>query len=76
MARNKKKLFPFTRYPLLFAHRGCSNAAPENTMAAFQKVLDYNIPGVELDVHICRTGELLVTHDFNLHRVTGFDSPI
>lgn len=75
--RNKKKeLFPFAERPLLFGHRGCSNAAPENTMAAFQKILDYGVPGVELDVHLCRTGELVVTHDFNLQRITGLDTAI
>jgi len=71
--RNKKP-FDFAQYPLLFGHRGCSKAAPENTLAAFQKVLDNNIPGVELDVHLCRSGELVVFHDLNLKRTTGLDA--
>ncbi len=71
--RNKRP-FIFAQYPLLFAHRGCSKAAPENTLAAFKKVLDNNIPGVELDVHLCKTGELVVFHDLNLKRTTGFDA--
>ncbi|MFO7848986.1 MAG: glycerophosphodiester phosphodiesterase family protein [Spirochaetia bacterium] len=74
MSKKNRALFPFAHRPLLFGHRGCSIAAPENTMPAFQRILDHQIPGVELDVHICKTGELVVTHDRNLQRVTGLDS--
>ena len=69
-----EKLFPFTQYPLLFGHRGCSRLAPENTLASFQKILDNNIPGVELDVQMCSTGEIIVLHDLNLKRTTGLDA--
>ena len=72
----KEKLFPFAGYPLLFGHRGCSAVAPENTIAAFQKILDHRIPGVELDIQIARTGELVVCHDSNLKRTTGKDALI
>ena len=71
--RNTKP-FTFAQYPLLFAHRGCSNAAPENTLASFKKVLDKKVPGVELDVQICKSGEIIVLHDLNLKRTTGFDA--
>ncbi len=56
---------------LLFAHRGCAQNAPENTMAAFSRVLTNGIPGVELDVQMCKTGELIVCHDFDLKRISG-----
>ncbi len=68
------KLFTFAQYPLLFAHRGCSIAAPENTMASFNKVREFGIPGVELDVQMCKSGEIVVVHDLNLKRTTGFDA--
>ena len=68
------KLFPFAQYPLLFGHRGCSKLAPENTLASFQQILDHNVPGVELDVQMCSTGEIIVLHDLNLKRTTGLDS--
>ena len=58
--------------PLLFGHRGYSSLAPENTLAAFRILLERQIPGAELDVHRCKSGELVVTHDDNLERVTGF----
>ncbi|MDA3938530.1 MAG: glycerophosphodiester phosphodiesterase family protein [Spirochaetia bacterium] len=71
--RNTKP-FDFAEYPLLFGHRGCSKAAPENTMASFQKILDNNIPGIELDVQLCSSGEIVVIHDLNLKRTTGMDA--
>jgi glycerophosphoryl diester phosphodiesterase len=45
-------------------------------MSAFQLLLDHGVPGVELDVHICKSGELVVTHDANLKRITGLDAMI
>lgn len=59
--------------PLLFAHRGGKTHAPENTLAAFRWVLDNHIPAIELDVHRCATGELVVIHDFNTKRISGKD---
>jgi len=66
-------IYPGEKEPYIFAHRGCSKAAPENTLAAFEEALNQKIPGVELDIHLCKSGELIVTHDDNLKRVTGFD---
>jgi glycerophosphoryl diester phosphodiesterase len=63
-----KTLLPDRAHPLLFAHRGCSSLAPENTMAAFRKARELGIPGLELDVHVCATGELVVAHDDNFLR--------
>jgi len=64
--------FARTDRPLLFGHRGYSLLAPENTMKAFDLCAERNIPGVELDVHLCKTGELVVIHDHNLRRLSGF----
>lgn len=66
-------IFRGEKAPLLFGHRGCPNLAPENNLSSFQKILDFNIPGVELDLQICRSGELVVYHDKNLKRTTGYD---
>lgn len=57
--------------PLIFGHRGLSDLAPENTLPAFQMCVDEGVPAVELDVHLCATGELVVVHDSNLKRVSG-----
>lgn len=68
-----KALLENIEYPLLFGHRGYSAIAPENTLVSFQMCVDRGIPGVELDVHLCKTGELVVVHDSNLRRVSGQD---
>lgn len=57
--------------PLLFAHRGASAAAPENTMPAFAKAIEQEADGIELDVHLSRDGELVVIHDETLDRTTN-----
>lgn len=69
----KPVIYPGAGRPLLFGHRGYSSIAPENTLYAFEEILNRKIPGVEFDVHLCSSGELVVTHDHNLKRVTGFD---
>lgn len=55
----------------IFAHRGASAYAPENTLEAFRMAADMKADGVELDVHICRSGELVVTHDETIERVSN-----
>ena len=57
--------------PLVIAHRGGSKWAPENTMAAFAKSLKARADGVELDIHRCKSGELVVIHDETLDRTTS-----
>lgn len=54
--------------PLLFAHRGASSIAPENTRASFQKALETGCRGIELDVHLTKDGQLAVIHDSTLSR--------
>ncbi len=49
--------------PLIFAHRGISTRAPENTRASFGLAIEAGIPGIELDVHLSADGELVVIHD-------------
>lgn len=60
--------------PLLFGHRGYSSLRAENTIASFQLCVEKQIPGVELDVQLCKTGELVVIHDANVLRVSGRDA--
>ncbi len=72
MKLSDKKIFPHASRPLLFAHRGVSSLAPENTLPAFQKVKDLKIPGVELDVHLTRDGQLVVIHDESIQRTGRF----
>ena len=68
---NRVPLWPDIPRPLIFGHRGYSSRAPENTMAAFREARRVGIPGIELDIHRCATGELVISHDRDLERVAG-----
>ena len=55
----------------IFAHRGASGYAPENTLEAFELAVRMGADGVELDVHMTKDGELVVAHDEALSRVSN-----
>jgi glycerophosphoryl diester phosphodiesterase len=57
--------------PLVLGHRGARHAAPENTHAAFELSRVEGAAGVELDVRIVKTGEIVVLHDPTLARVSA-----
>lgn len=56
--------------PMRFAHRGVAQAAPENTLGAFQAAADLGLEGIELDIRLSRDGEIVIVHDDNLTRHT------
>ena len=56
---------------LKIAHRGARGYAAENTLASFQKAIDMNVNGIELDVHISSDGQLMVIHDETVDRTTN-----
>lgn len=59
---------------LIFAHRGASADAPENTLSAFELAIQQQADGIELDVYQ-HYGEFIVIHDKWLERTTnGFGS--
>ena len=62
--------------PLVFAHRGGSALAPENTIAAFDNGLALGADGLELDVRQSRDGAVVVHHDRTLDRTTPLRGPI
>jgi glycerophosphoryl diester phosphodiesterase len=62
--------------PLVFAHRGGSKLAPENTIEAFDRGLAFGADGIELDVHLSRDGQVVVHHDPTLERTTALAGPI
>lgn len=57
------------RKPLLLAHRGASAIEPENSLLAFRRAAADGADGVELDVLVCATGEVVVFHDDDLARL-------
>ena len=56
---------------LKIGHRGAKAHVAENTLASFQQALNLGAEGIELDVHVCATGELVVIHDFTVDRTTN-----
>ncbi|MFX0029186.1 MAG: glycerophosphodiester phosphodiesterase [Candidatus Hermodarchaeota archaeon] len=61
---------------MIFAHRGANKLAPENTLKAFKKAIELTADFIELDIHVSKDGELVVAHDYDLHRITGKDGYI
>ena len=55
----------------IFAHRGASGHAPENTLEAFRLAVQMGADGIELDVHLSKDGELVVIHDETVDRTTN-----
>lgn len=56
---------------LKIGHRGAPSKAPENTLSSFGKALELGVDAVELDVHLCKSGEIMVIHDETLERTTN-----
>lgn len=55
---------------LKIGHRGVMGHEPENTLRSFAKALELNVDMIELDVYVCRSGELVVIHDDKVDRTT------
>ena len=56
--------------PLIYAHRGTSLLAPENTQPAFDLSLALGADVLEIDVRISRDDQVIVTHDATVNRTT------
>ena len=55
----------------IWAHRGCSQRYPENTLLAFEKAAAIkNLTGIELDIQLTKDGEMVVIHDERVDRTT------
>ena len=60
----------------IIAHRGASQVAPENTVAAVLLAWEKKADGVEIDVHITKDHRIVVIHDPSIKRTTGVDLEI
>ncbi len=58
-------------HPLVIAHRGYSDRAPENTLAAFRLGWESGADGIECDVHLTKDGQVVCIHDYDTKLVAG-----
>jgi glycerophosphoryl diester phosphodiesterase len=63
-------MFKTLPYPIIFAHRGASKYAPENTLAAFELALQQGADAIELDAKLSADGRVVVIHDTTVDRTT------
>jgi glycerophosphoryl diester phosphodiesterase len=60
----------------IVAHRGCPDTAPENTIPAFLRAVEFGADAVELDVRLTSDGVMVVYHYFYLDKITDLTGPI
>ncbi len=56
---------------LKMGHRGANGYEPENTLSSFKKAIELGVDYIELDVQVCKTGEVVVFHDAKVDRITS-----
>ncbi|MBN2136712.1 MAG: hypothetical protein JW720_02790 [Sedimentisphaerales bacterium] len=61
---------------LIIAHRGASEAAPENTVSAAVLAWKNGADAVEVDIHLSRDKHLMVIHDDSTKNTAGVDLKI
>ena len=54
--------------PIVFAHRGGGEEAPENTMTAFTRARDCGVRHIETDAHVTADGTVVICHDETVDR--------
>ena len=69
MAENAQSVFLSGTPPRVFAHRGLTQAAPENTLLAFVKALATGATHLETDVQVSLDGVAVLSHDPDLTRL-------
>ncbi len=72
---NQHMLFELPR-PILFAHRGASAEAPENTLASFELAQAQGADAIELDAKLTADGQIVVFHDRTVERTTDGTGPL
>ncbi|WP_108804973.1 glycerophosphodiester phosphodiesterase family protein [Aquimarina sp. Aq107] len=54
----------------IIGHRGAAGLVAENTVESIAEAFKYDVKGIEIDIHKCKSGELVVIHDETLERTT------
>lgn len=68
---NHKNLLYSLPRPVIYAHRGASRYAPENTLVAFELAIRQGADAIELDARLTADENVVVFHDETLDRVTS-----
>ncbi|MCZ2203934.1 glycerophosphodiester phosphodiesterase [Bartonella sp. A05] len=55
----------------IVAHRGGASLRAENTLSAFRNAIALGVDEIECDVHLLKSGEVVVFHDFGLEQLVG-----
>ena len=55
----------------VIAHRGASGYAPENTISAIQRALDFGVDMIDIDVRMTKDREIVLMHDATVDRTTN-----
>lgn len=63
--------FQLGKQPLIVAHRGYTQMAPENTVAAIEAAKKIGVTAIEIDVQMTKDGQIVLFHDGDLRRVLG-----
>lgn len=58
------------------AHRGASDRAPENTLAAFKLAWELEADAIEGDFLLSKDGVIVTSHDKTTKRIAGVDKPV
>lgn len=57
--------------PLVVAHRGASDEAPEHTLAAYMRAIEAGADALEADVRLTSDGHLVCVHDRTVDRTSN-----
>ena len=57
--------------PLVLAHRGANKVAPQNTIPAFKKAIEFNADGLETDVHLSKDGHIVICHNYTIDETSN-----
>ncbi len=60
----------------IIAHRGSATYVPENTLAALDYSIQHGADMAEIDVQMTKDKEVILMHDSNLKRTSGYDQKV
>ena len=61
-----------TSHILIIGHKGSNRYPPENTLKSFRGAINLSADYIEFDIHQSKDGEIVIMHDANTFRTTGF----